>query len=566
MNIFTKWQLLGILICIYSLAFAQSDRSMTTGSTINKHALIIGNAAYSKGPLKNPVNDARLMERTLKQLGFSTAVSTDATQRGMKQAILNFTKKLDRNSVAIFYYAGHGIEVKKNNYLIPVDASLTEEGEADIECVKLESAIESIAETGCNQTIVILDACRDNPFARSWSRSGGSRTIGSIASSADVLVLYATQPGNTASDGTGVNGLFTTALVKYMNTPGYDINKVMIETKKEVQTASKNAQRPYLEGIPFDFVFNPSNVTPTPTKEKIVVANDRDDDGLADNIDKCPDEYGSVKNEGCPEEAKPPRARTVAERMAVKEEEIEVPVGSRSMVMRYVAGSSFIMGSDNGDTDEKPAHRVNVDNVYMCKYEVTVGEYLEFCKATNSNWPEWLESGSKYHIENSNLYKNLGYRRAGSEKLPIAGVSWDNATAYAKWLSQKTGINYRLPTEAEWEYAAKGGQNFKYAGSENIEEVGWYTFNSGDKPNEVGKLKANGYGLHDMSGNVMEWTADWYKGYTGSSGVTDYTGVKRVTRGCCWFNFARFCLVSGRGPLSPGDREKFIGFRLAASQ
>jgi len=187
-------------------------------------------------------------------------------------------------------------------------------------------------------------------------------------------------------------------------------------------------------------------------------------------------------------------------------------------------------------------------NFKLSETEVTIGQYLAFCKATNSHWPEWLEKGSKYNIYtgSDDWYKNIGMSESNTNH-PITGVSALDADAFCKWMGG------RLPTEQEWEYAAKGGGSYKYAGSNNLHEVGWHNGNSGEKAHSVKQKRANGYGLYDMSGNVWEWTSS-------------KEGAGRVDRGGSWFNDAQFCRISDRYAFSPGNRSKSIGFRLAASQ
>jgi formylglycine-generating enzyme len=244
-----------------------------------------------------------------------------------------------------------------------------------------------------------------------------------------------------------------------------------------------------------------------------------------------------------------------------------------SFSMKYLAGNSFQMGSTDGSEDEKPVHTLRVGDFHMGKYEVTVGEYLKFCQLTNSNWPEWLEVGSSYHVETGSdkHYSEKGYRRTGSETLPIVGVSWDNAVAYCNWLSRTTGKTYRLPTEAEWEYAARGGQSYAYAGSNEANQVSWNSSNGGGKPQPVGGKSANGYGLYDMSGNVWEWCADWYdaKFYsnaaaTAANPTNTATGTYRVLRGGSWDYDASFCRVANRCHDYPTGRLNNYGFRVVA--
>ena len=229
------------------------------------------------------------------------------------------------------------------------------------------------------------------------------------------------------------------------------------------------------------------------------------------------------------------------------------------------------MGSNDGYDWEKPVHRVTLGDYYIGKYEVTVGEYLAFCDATKSHYPEWLEAGSEYHIETGSdtYYKGSGYARS-SVRLPIVGVSWNDAIAYCKWLSSKTGKTYRLPTEAEWEYAAHGGKDSKgyvYAGSNDDKSVGWNDSNSGRKAHEVGGLKANELGLYDMTGNVWEWCSDWYSdSYYSSSASSNPTGpsigTNRVLRGGGWGGDAQNSRVAFRFFNTPEYRNSSYGFRV----
>ncbi|MFZ1790660.1 MAG: SUMF1/EgtB/PvdO family nonheme iron enzyme [Saprospiraceae bacterium] len=184
----------------------------------------------------------------------------------------------------------------------------------------------------------------------------------------------------------------------------------------------------------------------------------------------------------------------------------------------------------------------------LSETEVTIGQYLAFCKATNSHWPEWLEMGSIHNIYTGryDFYKNQGMSESNTNHA-ITGVSDLDADAFCRWMGG------RLPTESEWEYAARGGESYEYAGSNNLDEVGWYNDNSGRKVKRVKQLKANGYGLYDMSGNVWEWTSS-------------KKGALRVSRGGNSGSDAEACLVSSWHGASSGTRGSIVGFRLAAYQ
>jgi formylglycine-generating enzyme required for sulfatase activity len=150
---------------------------------------------------------------------------------------------------------------------------------------------------------------------------------------------------------------------------------------------------------------------------------------------------------------------------------------------------------------------------------------------------------------------------------PVIHVSWNDAAAYAEWLSRKTGQTWRLPTEAEWEYAAQGGKNYKYAGSSIISNVGWYSKNSGGKTHIVGQKSPNNFGLYDMTGNVWEWCSDWfgsdyYKSSPQNNPQGPSSGSGRVLRGGSWSHYARYCRTAHRHNRRPDARNYYNGFRL----
>ena len=168
---------------------------------------------------------------------------------------------------------------------------------------------------------------------------------------------------------------------------------------------------------------------------------------------------------------------------------------------------------------------------------------------------------------------NPSYFNGGSYgtnlKRPVEQVSWDDCQAFITKLNEMTGKQFRLPTEAEWEYAARGGnrsEGYKYSGGNNIDDVAWYTNNSGSTTHEVATKRANELGIYDMSGNVLEWCSDWYGSYS-SSAQTNPTGPSsgsyRVIRVGSWLSGARDCRVSFRGSGSPGYRGNYLGLRLA---
>lgn len=259
--------------------------------------------------------------------------------------------------------------------------------------------------------------------------------------------------------------------------------------------------------------------------------------------------------------------------------------------MVFVQGGTFQMG-EKGVAE--PVHKVTLSDFEIGRTTVTNAQYCAFLNEKGNQTEggvEWIDLSGNYASEKCRIQSTDGSRfsvEPGYENHPVVYVSWFGAAAYCSWLSEKTAKKYRLPTEAEWEYAAHGGSQSKgypYSGSNDLNEVGWYWENSGDKPlsgewnwdkipqnncrtHPVGQKKANELGLYDMSGNVSEWCADWYGGYnsgsqTNPTGPT--TGSDRVRRGGSWYDTSASCRISIHLAWGPIHRLNDLGFRVAAS-
>jgi hypothetical protein len=215
---------------------------LTPAVTEKRLALVFGNSKYNnKAPLKNPENDANLMEGTLKELGFDVIKRLNAGKNEMMAAIREFNEKLSNYNVALFYYAGHGNQVDGKNYLIPTDAILDKPGDCKYEAIDVSFIVDEFEQYQDNTNIVILDACRSNPFA-SWSR-GGEAGFKTMSFTSGTIVAFATSEGATAADGKGSNGLYTEELIKQMAIP-QPISSVFMNTRVQVRKLSNNLQVP----------------------------------------------------------------------------------------------------------------------------------------------------------------------------------------------------------------------------------------------------------------------------------------------------------------------------------
>lgn len=209
----------------------------------NRIALVIGNGNYSVSPLRNPVNDASDIAAVLQKLGFYVIVKTDADQRAMENSIRDFGKKLRSGGVGLFYFAGHGMQVKGRNYLIPIGADIESESDVKYEAVDAGRVLGKMEDADNDLNIVILDACRDNPFARSFRSS--SRGLARMDAPKGSIIAYATAPGMVAADGEGRNGVYTKHLLRHITTPGLTVEKVLKQVRVGVINETSEKQIPW---------------------------------------------------------------------------------------------------------------------------------------------------------------------------------------------------------------------------------------------------------------------------------------------------------------------------------
>ncbi|OQA30859.1 MAG: Caspase domain protein [Betaproteobacteria bacterium ADurb.Bin341] len=241
------------LILLCGLGCAQAAEGHGTRSAEKRYALVIGNAAYKTSPLSNPVNDASDVAAKLRALGFEVILKTNTTLREMSRAITQFGERLDPGSVALFYYAGHGIQAKGRNYLIPVDAEIASEAAVRSEAVDVDQLLEQLAPASVS--MVILDACRNNPYERRF-RGGRGSGLAQIDAPKGTLIAYATAPGKVAADGEGRNGLYTAQLLQALDQPGVKVEDVFKQVRIKVAQASRDQQIPWeASSLTGDFFF-----------------------------------------------------------------------------------------------------------------------------------------------------------------------------------------------------------------------------------------------------------------------------------------------------------------------
>lgn len=287
-------------------------------------ALVIGNSAYQNTQvLTNPLNDARDVSAALKTTGFDVVEAFDADKRRIDAALRAFTDKLTKADVALFFYAGHGLQVGLQNFLVPVDAKLERERDLEFEAVRLDFVLRQMEIDREGKTsIVILDACRDNPLSRNLARTMGTRStaigkgLAAATTGLGTFIAYSTQPGNVALDGDGRNSPFTAALVKHMGTKGRNLPATMIEVRKEVVAATQGRQVPWdHSALTGDFYFVPGAATPTAGAVTPAPAGSSADlQALQDRLRKLEEE---AKRRDTAAASPPPAAVNIAPRPAI---------------------------------------------------------------------------------------------------------------------------------------------------------------------------------------------------------------------------------------------------------
>lgn len=499
-------------------------------------ALIIGNAAYSEGRLANPVNDAQLMDRTLRDLGFQVERLENADFRRMQRAVREFGTRAQGADVALIYYAGHGMQQDNENWLLPIGAQIDKPADVPAEAVAASTLLRQLEDARPRMALVVLDACRNNPFAsRTRSQSRGLTRMEAPSGS---IVAYAAQPGAVADDGSGRNGLYTRHLAHYLKQPGLDIKQVFEETALAVEKESGGKQRPrediglrgrhYLAGPP-----RGGSGTAVATLE-------------VERVAPAPAATAPAPV--------PPTAPAAIQSGQTIQDCAECPV------MVALPAGSFEMGSPASEpgrnASEGPVRRVQIQAFLMGKHEVTQGQ-----------WRALMGS-------NPSQFKDCG------DDCPVEQVSWNDAQAYIAKLNTKTGQRYRLPSEAEWEYAARAGTQTPFhtgqtLSTEQANFNGNSTYNGSargvyrQKTVKVGSFGANAFGLHDMHGNVWEWVHDValvdyeHASIDGSARALDGDYLKRVLRGGSWSDYSGGLRSALRFWVAPESRSSGIGFRLA---
>jgi formylglycine-generating enzyme required for sulfatase activity len=514
-------------------------------------ALVIGNAAYpdASTPLSTTIRDARTFAEELRRFDFEVDVKENLGKEDMQRALEAFMGKIRPGSAALFYFSGYGIQTARQTYLLPINAQVWNEADLRRDGVSLDNTLAEMNRRGAKVKIAIIDAARRNPFERRFRASPAGLAV--IDAPEGTLVIYSTAPGKLINnEGSGTNSVFVTELMKELRVPNLTAEAVFNRVRVGVSRATNNEQAPWVssslvEEFSFGSSRSPSTTLspspPPPSPAPMPLPAPVRPPSTASNPPPSPAPAPSLAPVPTPSE----NLRSVAKAGDVFRD----CSGCPEMVV--VPAGSFDMGSS---TDyEGPVHRVTMPKPFAIgRYEVTFDEWDRCVQ----------ERGCNAQSED---------RKWGRGRRPVINVSWVDAKAFAAWLSQKTGHTYRLPTEAEWEYAARAGVNAPFwwgreAGSRqaNCRECGT---GAGQQTAEVGSYPPNPFGVYDTAGNAAEWVEDcWNDDYrgaptNGSAWTAGQCGL-RVLRGGSYDSPAKGVRSTARFRYDTDVRYSDNGFRV----
>jgi formylglycine-generating enzyme required for sulfatase activity len=543
-------------LCLTALStiFVTSAVPQDRGARV---ALVIGNANYpdASTPLSTTIRDARTVADELRRSEFDVDLKENVGKEEMQRAIDTFTGKIRSGSAALFYFNGYGIQAGRQTYLVPVNAQLWTEADVRRDGISIDTVLAEMHRKGAKVKIVILDAARRNPFERRFRSSAAG--LAALDAPDGTLAIFSAAPGKVINESTGTNSLFVGELTKELRSPNLTAEEVFNRARIGVSRASNSEQVPYVaSSLSDEFYFGPRPATTSPVRPPVTQA---------------PPPQPSPPQVSTPTPAPAPTPPP-SQSQIIRPQPQLTPAPAPSLPQSTAPGTragdifrdctdcpelvvvpagSFNMGS--ASEYENPVHRVTIAKPYAIgRREVTFNE-----------WDRCVDAGGCKHRPND--------RDWGRGDRPVINVSWVDAKAFLTWLSQKTGKTYRLPTEAEWEYAARGGTDSAYwwGGDLGTRQANCAECKTGEvqKTMPVGSFKANAFGLFDTAGNAAEWVEDcWNDNYrgapvNGSAWLAGQCGL-RVLRGGAFDSGSRYLRSASRFRYDSDVRYSANGFRV----
>jgi formylglycine-generating enzyme required for sulfatase activity len=560
-----------IRFVLFALTALSSAAAVSAETRI---ALVIGNSEYSSGPLPNPANDAKMIGETLSSLGFEVIARRNADQNTMKRAIQEFGSRLEKggpSAVGLFYYAGHGVQLNGRNYLIPTTAQIEREGDVEIEAVSADWVIEQMRYARNRLNIVILDACRNNPFTRSMRSV--DHGLATMDAPAGILIAYSTAPGAVAADGSGRNSPYTEALSQAMRDLHEPVEQVFKHVRVGVMGATSGRQVPWeSSSLTGDFYFAAEpGKTPAPVQSVPLVQSASAKPAAAPireamNIpNRAPDTppVGSISGSG---------AAAVFQSIGIQSSDVDASHSyPQSTIHQLVAHSPRHITVGNtqkeiqaaltlcrqyssdcqiGMFSDETLRTQTLEPFELDALPVSVQGFRQFVdakhyktEAETAGFAYAYVGGSKVQAVGGGNWRNGIKQHEVVDESAVVAVSFQDAVAYCRYKGQ------RLPTENEWEYVARGPARHTFPWGENMgPAVG--TANAAPR---VGDGPGEGIGgrYRGLSGNVWQW-------------VDSKVDGRRVLKGASWLETnPAFRRAASRRYELPGRADEDSGFRCA---
>jgi formylglycine-generating enzyme required for sulfatase activity len=560
-----------IRFVLFALTALSSAAAISAETRI---ALVIGNSEYSSGPLPNPANDAKMIAETLSSLGFEVIARRNADQNTMKRAIQEFGSRLEKggpSAVGLFYYAGHGVQLNGRNYLIPTTAQIEREGDVEIEAVSADWVIEQMRYARNRLNIVILDACRNNPFTRSMRSV--DHGLATMDAPAGILIAYSTAPGAVAADGSGRNSPYTEALSQAMRDLHEPVEQVFKHVRVGVMGATSGRQVPWeSSSLTGDFYFAAAPVkTPSPIQSVLAVQSASAKPAAAPireamNIpNRAPDTplVGSISGSS---------AAAVFQSIGIQSSDMDASHSyPQSSIHQLVAHSPRHITVGNTQKEIQAALTLcrqyssdcqigmfsdeilrtqTLEPFELDALPVSVQAFRQFVdakhyktEAETAGFAYAYVGGSKVQAVGGGNWRNGIKQHDVVDESAVVAVSFQDAVAYCRYKGQ------RLPTENEWEYVARGPARHTFPWGENMgPAVG--TANAAPR---VGDGPGEGIGgrYRGLSGNVWQW-------------VDSKVDGRRVLKGASWLETnPAFRRAASRRYELPGRADEDSGFRCA---
>jgi formylglycine-generating enzyme required for sulfatase activity len=592
----------------------------------------MGNDSYMfVHKLEKAGNDASAMAVELKKAGFEVTLARDLNYLEMLKKVDFFVSHITGGDQVVIFFAGHGVQLKTGNYLLPTDIEANSETQVERTSISLNDLMDKLSEAKASFSLVLVDACRDNPLKSNGRALGNGRGLTPPDPPKGQMVVYSASKGQQALDklsdkDSDPNGVFTREFIVRMRKPGVRIEEMVREVQDSVEDLAKSVghdQRPamYNESRGNFYFFGPTILQPKLANQSVSTPSapvgavnipSADPRQAATDADNLEDEllvWQSAQSAQTPLAYEAYLTRypsgkyasaagqdllKAQQRLSKQEEDKDWllaqngdSAGLESFLSRYPAGTyltrakarllevrrfelampagkvlkeckecpemvvipngSFRMGSESAD-DEQPLHEVKVKRFAIGKTPVTMGEWQEIMGPKVSAFHP-----SSFH----------------AAQCPVDSISWIDAQDFIHRLNEKTGKNFRLPSEAEWEYACRGGTNSRYCGSDNPSAIAWFGGKTGEEIHPVATKQPNAYGVYDMNGNVSQWVEDWYHDdyqnapTDGSAWISSKEQPYRVQRGGDLFSRTSDLRYSARFWQDPNSRSSGNGFRLA---